>query len=204
MSNDDGHTTSNGDPVVVELPARSSRLAFFAAIAVGAVMVLLIGVLATSNGEGGSAQSPLISKTAPLIAGESTDGTTFDLDAERGRWVVVNFFSSTCVPCIREHPELIAFNQQYSPTGEASVVSVAFSDSASNVREFFNDNGGDWAVLAEDTGRYAISYGVAAVPETYLVAPSGIITSKFIGGITKADLENEIARLSGVVAGSDS
>lgn len=184
------------DVVEVELPAGPSRLAFIAATAVGAVLVVLIAVLATSDGDAGFARSPLISKTAPLITGEAVDGTTFDLDAERGRWVVVNFFATTCVPCIEEHPELVAFDEQYSATGEASVVSVAFSDSASNVRDFFATNGGEWAVLAEDTGRHAISYGVAAVPETYLVAPSGVVTTKFIGGVTKLDIETEIDRLN--------
>lgn len=163
---------------------------------------MFIAVLATSDGDAGFARSPLISEPAPLILGEAVDGSTFDLDAERGRWVLVNFFSTTCVPCIEEHPELVAFDEQYSATGDAAVVSIAFSDTSANVRDFFATNGGDWAVLAEDTGRHAISYGVAAVPETYLVAPSGIVTSKFIGGVTKADIENEIARLTGATAAS--
>ena len=106
------------------------------------------------------------------------------------------------MPCVREHPELIAFDEAHAPVGDASVVSIAFSDSATNVSQFFVDNGGDWSVLGEDTGRHAISYGVAAVPETYLVSPQGIVTTKFIGGITQADLESEIARLSGTGGGS--
>ncbi len=194
IADHEGHDESSD---AVELAAAPSRLAFVAATVVGVILVVLIAVLATSDGEARFARSPLISKTAPLIAGEATDGTTFDLDAERGRWVVVNFFATTCVPCIEEHPELVAFDEEYSATGEATVVSIAFSDSATNVRDFFETNGGEWTVLAEDTGRHAISYGVAAVPETYLVAPSGIVTSKFIGGVTKVDLETEIARLSG-------
>jgi len=188
--------------VEVELPTGPSRPAFFMAVAAGIILVVFIAILATSDGEAGFARSPLISKPAPLILGDSIDGSTFDLDAERGRWVVVNFFSTTCVPCIEEHPELVAFDEEYSASGDASVVSIAFSDTSTNVRDFFATNGGDWAVLAEDTGRYAISYGVAAVPETYLVAPSGIVTSKFIGGVTKVDIESEIARLTGSAATS--
>ena len=113
--------------------------------------------------------------------------------------MVVNFFSTTCIPCIEEHPELVAFDETHSQTGDASVVSIAFDDRAANVEEFFAANGGDWSVLVEDVGQYAITYGVAAVPETFLVAPSGIITTKFLGGITQADIENEIARLQGQV-----
>lgn len=194
--------SSEGDAIEIEMPGGPSRLAFIAAVAVGAVLVVLIAVLATSDGDAGFGRSPLISKTAPLIEGEAVDGSTFDLDAERGRWVVVNFFATTCVPCVEEHPELVAFDEQYSATGEASVVSIAFSDSAGNVRDFFETYGGEWAVLAEDTGRHAISYGVAAVPETYLVSPNGVVTSKFIGGVTKADIEAEIDRLGGAVGAS--
>lgn len=194
--------SSGSDSVEIEMPAGPSRLAFMAAVVVGAVLVILIAVLATSDGDAGFGRSPLISKSAPLIEGQTTDGSTFDLDAERGRWVVVNFFATTCVPCVEEHPELVAFDEQHSATGEASVVSIAFSDTASNVRSFFETYGGNWAVLAEETGRHAISYGVAAVPETYLVSPNGVVTSKFIGGVTKADIEAEIDRLSGVVGAS--
>jgi cytochrome c biogenesis protein CcmG/thiol:disulfide interchange protein DsbE len=188
------------ESVEIEIGQGPSRLAFFLAIAAGLVLVVFIAVLATSDGDSGFARSPLVSKPAPLISGEAVDGTMFDLDDQRGRWVVVNFFSTTCVPCIEEHPELVAFDEEHSAVGDAAVVSVAFSDSSRNVRDFFASNGGAWAVLAEDTGRHAISYGVAAVPETYLVAPSGIVTSKFIGGVTKADIEAEMARLSGSTA----
>ena len=112
----------------------------------------------------------------------------------------MNFFSTTCIPCIVEHPELVSFDEEHSAIGDASVVSIAFSDGSQNVIDFFAENGGDWSVLAEDTGRHAISFGVAAVPETYLVAPNGIITTKFTGGVTQADIESEIARLSGTQA----
>lgn len=183
------------EPIEVELPSSPSKLPFLFATTAALVLVVFIAVLATSDTEQGFGRSPLIAKTAPLIVGEAVDGTTFNLDEQRGRWVVVNFFATTCVPCVVEHPELVAFDEEYAPLGEASVVSIAFSDTSQNVRDFFEENGGDWAVLAEDTGRHAISYGVAAVPETYLVAPTGIVTSKFIGGVTKADIEAEIARL---------
>lgn len=188
--------TGSEDAVEINLPSGPSRLAFFASMAVGLLLVVFIAVLATSDGDAGFARSPLISKTAPALTGTAVDGSSFDLDENRGRWVVVNFFSTTCVPCVREHPELVAFDDAHSPIGDAAIVSIAFSDTSNNVREFFANNGGEWSVLAEDTGRHAVGYGVAAVPETYLVAPSGIITSKFTGGVTKADLEAEIARLS--------
>lgn len=195
--------TDSVDEVEIEVGAESSRLALFGAAAAAVILVAFITVLATSSTDQHSlANSPLIAEPAPLIDATTLAGGTFDLDAERGKWVVVNFFATTCIPCVIEHPELVAFDETHQPIGDASVVSIAFSDSARNVEEFFIENGGDWAVIGEDTGRHAIEYGVAAVPETYLVSPTGIVTSKFIGGITQVDLENEIARLSGSVGPS--
>lgn len=188
MSNEPIELVDHGGP---------SRLALISAVAVGVITIVLIVILATSDGETGLGPSPLIGAMTPEVMGETVDGEQYDIQSERGRWVVVNFFSTTCVPCIVEHPELVAFDEAHSATGEASVVSIAFSDQSQNVIDFFEEFGGEWPVLASDTGRHAINFGVAAVPETYLVSPNGTVTTKFIGGVTQADLEAEILRLSG-------
>ena len=192
--------TETQEPIEIEIPAGGNRLGLILASVIGIIMVALIFVLATSEPNEGLGPSPLISQAAPLIAGPTVDGLGFDLNEHRDadRWVVVNFFSTTCIPCIEEHPELVSFDE--ANRENVAVVSIAFSDRASNVREFFDRNGGDWAVMVEDVGQYAITYGVSAVPETFLVAPNGIVTSKFLGGITQVDIENEIARLGGAVA----
>jgi len=188
--------------IELDLPAGGNRFALIAAAVAGVILLSFIAILATSEPDEGLGPSPLISQAAPPILGETIDGSTFDITAHRGRWVVVNFFSTTCIPCIEEHPELVSFQETHEATGRATIVSVSFSDRASNVEEFFENFGGGWPVLAEDVGRYAIEYGVAAVPETYLVAPSGIVTTKFVGGITQADLEAEMARLEGTSVSS--
>ncbi|MCQ3812641.1 MAG: hypothetical protein KTV68_19060, partial [Acidimicrobiia bacterium] len=54
--------------------------------------------------------------------------------------------------------------------------------------------GGDWPIVISNTGRIAIDFGVTAVPETYLVDPLGRVVSKFIGGVTLAGLESQLAR----------
>ena len=188
--------------IELDLPAGGNRFALIAAAVAGVILLSFIAILATSEPDTRLGPSPLIAQPAPPILGETIDGSTFDITAHRGRWVVVNFFSTTCIPCIEEHPELVSFQETHEPTGRATIVSVSFSDRASNVEEFFETFGGGWPVLAQDVGRYAIEYGVSAVPETYLVAPSGIVTTKFLGGITQADLETEMARLEGTSVAS--
>ncbi|MDE0067156.1 MAG: TlpA disulfide reductase family protein [Acidimicrobiaceae bacterium] len=170
------------------------RRAVWIVTPVAVVMLLLLLLFATRDSGTGSG-SAAINKggLAPAIIGPTIDGGEFDLDDQRGRFVVVNFFSTTCVPCIREHPELVSFHEAHAPTGFAEVVSVAFDDSAANVAAFFDSNGGDWPVLAGDTGSTAVAYGVPLVPESVIVADNGEVIDKLIGGVTRSQIENAIA-----------
>jgi len=178
---------------VTSAAAPRSRLAVWVVVPVAVVLSLLIVLLATREPASQRAVNfELRGDIAPLVAGEGLDGTWFDIDDHSSRWVVVNFFSTTCVPCVREHPELVEFHERHAPIGDVAVVSVAFDDSAQNVRDFFTEYGGDWPVLAGDTGSFAVSYGVIAVPETYLVAPGGVIVEKLIGGVTADQLDGLI------------
>ena len=110
--------------------------------------------------------------------------------------MIVNFFSTTCVPCVREHPELVEFSARHAAADDARIVSVVFADTASNVREFFAAHGGDWPVLTEGSVAAAIAYGVTGVPESYLVAPSGVVVWKQVGGVTADGIDDVVASLA--------
>src|SRR3546814_3189432 len=64
-------------------------------------------------------------------------GETFDMDDWRGRWVAVNFFASWCIPCMEEHPELVAFDEAHREAGDAAVVSFTYDDRTDDAKEFF-------------------------------------------------------------------
>jgi cytochrome c biogenesis protein CcmG/thiol:disulfide interchange protein DsbE len=171
-------------------------VALYAVMPVAVVVALLIGILATSEpATDRLSDSPLIGQLAPAIDGTTTDGEQFDIDDLRGRWVLVNFFATWCVPCRREHPELVSFAQRHDLAGDASVVTVAFDDSSANVQAFFADNGGDWPVITADEGRIALDYGVSGVPESFLVDQNGYVRAKITGGVTSSGLDRILAEL---------
>jgi cytochrome c biogenesis protein CcmG, thiol:disulfide interchange protein DsbE len=158
----------------------------------GGVLVLLaafVVVLAT-GGNDGQRRSPLLGQPAPTIEGDTIDGGSYELAADRGEFVLVNFFATWCVPCIREHPELVEFDERHRTAGDASVVSVVFDSRTDQVREFFEKNGGEWPVVLDPDGRTSLEYGVTGVPESYLLAPDGTVLIKIEGGVTAAALED--------------
>jgi cytochrome c biogenesis protein CcmG/thiol:disulfide interchange protein DsbE len=164
---------------------RSAVIAVVVAVALAALVLLF----ATSGGgdEPSRSSGTLTGRVAPALAGTTLDGGTFDLDKARGKWVLVNFFATWCPPCVQEHPELVRFSREAGDRVE--VVSVAFDDAPEKIREFFAQNGGDWTVLAEDTGPAAIDYGVVKLPESFLIDPEGRVRHKLTGGVTAAELE---------------
>ncbi|MFN8039936.1 MAG: TlpA disulfide reductase family protein [Acidimicrobiales bacterium] len=182
------------------------RVAPYVAAAVAVVLLAFIALLATRKpAEERDQQSPLVGKVVPALSGATLDGGRYDIDNQRGRYVLVNFFATWCIPCQVEHPELVAFADRHKAAGDASVVSVSFQDSEENIRRFFAERGGSWPVIAGQNSA-AIDFGVAALPESFLVAPDGTIVQKFVGGV-KADqvdaVINEIEKAgSGPAGGS--
>jgi cytochrome c biogenesis protein CcmG, thiol:disulfide interchange protein DsbE len=196
MSVTDDTTASGGPTASAGAPVRRRHTARNAAIVVGILLVGLIALLAT-RGTNEPLSSKIVGQAAPAFSGETTDGQQFNLAAHRGEWVLVNFFATWCGPCRIEHPELVKFAQQHEGD-PVQVVSVAFSDQPDAIREFFAKQGGNWPVVASDTGGIALDYGVTGVPETYIVAPSGLVIDR-LEGVT-ADQLNQIIESAGGMA----
>src|SRR5205807_1548917 len=114
--------------VVLELadlivPERRSHRARWVAAAVGVPIALLVAVLATRPPAGTrAADSPLLGKPAPAINATTIDGQPVELARAQGRWVLLNFFATWCVPCRREHPDLVRFAQQHQSEGDLDVL----------------------------------------------------------------------------------
>jgi cytochrome c biogenesis protein CcmG/thiol:disulfide interchange protein DsbE len=191
-------------------PSRTHTARWIAAV-VGVVVALFIVLLATRpSADEGSADSPLLGKEAPATGGvpisfsgasdgsgpsEGSNGSAaaaVSLDTFTGKYVLVNFFASWCIPCQDEQPALTAFNEAHSKTGDAAVLGVVYDDTASNVRRFVEEHGGGWPII--DSSKAKVDWGVRGVPESFLVDPDGVVLYHIVGGVKQDMLETLLAQ----------
>lgn len=166
-------------------------VAIFAAVA-GLFLVAL------QKGDPSKIPSALIGKPAPAVALSPVEGlgkpgaplpgfATADL--AKGRPAIVNFWASWCVPCVEEHPQLMALAKR---TGVA-LYGINHKDQPANARRFLERYGNPFlAVGADANGRAAIEWGVYGMPETFIVDGQGRIAYKHVGPISPEALEKRI------------
>ncbi len=164
------------------------------AVVIAGLFWVLLGADSTPNE---TADTPLMNGPAPEAVGTLDSGGRFDLSRRKGSWVVLNFFQSSCTPCIQEHPELVRFvdQQRTLPGGGVDFYTVVYDDDRDNVEEFFADEGGDWPVVYDDDGSIAVSFGVSKVPETWIIDPSGFVRERIISRTTADFLGTLIGRM---------
>ena len=185
-----GDLSEIAEPGTPEVPGRRPARWGAAVAGIVAIGLLVVFVAADPNEPVATPDSPLIGNLAPEAVGKLGDGSDFDLGRRKGSFVVLNFFQSDCVPCIREHPELIDFVDQQRLLGVdgAELYSVVTGDTQDRVERFFDERGGDWPVVYSEGDRISAAFGVALVPETWIIDPNGVVRARIISEVTAEQL----------------
>ncbi len=150
-------------------------------IALPLVVLLAVGFGHDPN----SSASPLLDKRAPTFTLQSLDGKSVSLASLRGHPVVLNFWASWCTSCKDEHANLLQAWKTYGSKG-IDFVGITFNDAPADSRAFLAQHGGGWTNVRDPNEQTAVTYGVSAVPETFLIDRNGVIRFKSTGPITSA------------------
>ena len=65
---------------------------------------------------------------------------------------------------------------------------VLVIDDEDAVRKFFDEQGGGWPIVRDDDGSVNVAFGVAKVPETWVIDPSGIVRLRWAGMVAADQL----------------
>lgn len=172
---------------------RGRRATWLAALAVTLPVVALLAYGFTRNPR--VLPSPLIGRPMPSFRLQGFDGGVVDSNVLRGRILVVNFWASWCYPaCYEEAPRLQRVWEAYRGRGVV-IVGVNIQDREAPAREFIRRFGLTFPNGMDRTGRVSIDFGVAGVPETFVVDGKGHIVAKYAGAVPEAWLRKQIERL---------
>ena len=124
-----------------------------------------------------------------------TQGKVHTLSQYAGKWVVVNYWATSCPPCIKEIPQLMAFHEKHKDH-DAVVLGVNFEDiSLPWLKDFMDSMSMSYPVLRSDPSQQVTPFGVViGLPTTFIVSPAGELLAHQVGAVTAADLEAFIKR----------
>jgi cytochrome c biogenesis protein CcmG, thiol:disulfide interchange protein DsbE len=150
----------------------------------------------------GSMPSPLVGHEAPAYTLELFDGKPFTLAEQRGKVVVMNVWSSWCIPaCYNEAPALEKAWQRYREQGVV-FLGINYQDRETAARQFLARFRHTFPNGADVGSRIAIAYGVRGVPETFFINRDGRLIHRHVGEINLDILVQQIERLLNGVGGT--
>lgn len=145
--------------------------------------------------------------TAYPFAVTDKDGHSLSLESFRGKYVILDFWATWCVPCRKAMPQMVSLYQKYKDKG---LEFIAIGDDDRNVTAWLS------AIEKDGTGMFhhvlrginmelarkglpnprdiAEQYGVRSLPTQFLVDPQGKIVGRFDGsGNPDEDIEKLLA-----------
>ncbi len=161
----------------------------FAAIAAALAIALAIAATLVHLSTGAK-------ESAPATAFTLLDGQTHNIAQLKGKVVLVNFWATSCVACVKEMPELVATHQKFKSRGFETVAVAMSYDPPAYVANFAQSRELPFGVAIDNTGQIARSFGdVKRTPTTLLINKRGEIVKRYVGEPDFAALHALVERL---------
>ena len=138
--------------------------------------------------------SPLIGKSIPAFALPTLHDPARIVKSEELRGVpfLLNVWGSWCPECRVEHPLIDALAR----SGRLRVIGYNYKDAPDDAKRWLQQFGDPYAlILADESGRSAIDFGIYGAPESFLVDANGIVRFKHVGALTSQVIERDILPL---------
>lgn len=145
----------------------------------------------------------LLSGVGPVLAAEPapafelpTREASVQLEALRGKVVLVDFWASWCGPCRESFPWMNAMYRKYHDQG-LEIVAINVDADTRDAEVFLQNNPAGFTVAFDPSGTTPELFGVMGMPSSYLVNRQGGIKSEHVGFriAEKEEYERQIREL---------
>jgi len=130
-----------------------------------------------------------IGHEAPDFTINDKDGKPVKLSDFRGKYVMLDFWASWCVPCRQENPNVVKQYAQFHAKG-FNVLGISLDKDKSAWQKAVSDDHLDWTQTSDLNsfqGATETLYHIQAIPSNFLIDPQGKIIAKNVRGL---DLQN--------------
>ena len=140
-------------------------------------------------------QRVAVGAVAPDFSQAAPDGKQLKLSDPRGKYVWVDFWASWCAPCRQENPNLVKMYTAYQAKG-FTVLGVSLDNATQRTAwlKAIENDGLPWPQVSSLTrpNPVALTYGVNAIPQNFLLDPQGRILATNLRG---EELSKKLAEL---------
>ena len=137
----------------------------------------------------------------PVNVGDKmVDGDLYDLEGNarhlsefKGKYILLDFWSQGCGPCLQSFPELKEVSEMYKDSLEIVSISMDTKESWSDFVERKGLTGNQWNEFAKGTTGLAAAYQVKGIPRYVMISPAGIVVGMWSGygpGSIKEKVQN--------------
>ena len=137
-------------------------------------------------------------KPAPDVTFIDLKGEKISTQSLRGKVVMVNFWATSCVTCVKEMPAMVDTYNKYKGKGLEFVAVAMQYDPPNYVINFTETRKLPFIVALDSGGDIAKSFGdVTLTPTTFVIDKDGKIIKRYVGEPKFSDLhallEKELA-----------
>ncbi|WP_420451832.1 TlpA family protein disulfide reductase [Ilumatobacter sp.] len=130
-----------------------------------------------------------VGTSAPIVEGESFDGTPVTIGGATGSATMVVFLAHWCPHCNDEVPVLVEMSDSGTFPDDVDVVAVSTAVDPSQPNfppsEWLDSEGWPWRVVADDTELSALrAFGAASFPFTVVLDAEGTVLARRAGEAT--------------------
>jgi thiol-disulfide isomerase/thioredoxin len=122
-----------------------------------------------------------------VFTGKAMDGSSVKVDASKDSVIILDFFYTTCAPCIAAIPEINKVYEHFKDKGVSVIGVNPFNTDWDHLSNFINDHALAYQVLKTDK-QVVYDYGVTGYPRLFVIK-NGIIVKIYYGFAKGMDAE---------------